>query len=69
MVARIKRGSHLSRTLNYNEQKVKRGGAECINAVGYPKDLDQLSFYDKLHRLGTRPRLTKESLPTAYTSV
>jgi hypothetical protein len=51
MVARIKRGSHLSRTLNYNEQKVKHGGAECINAVGYPKDLDQLSFYDKLHRL------------------
>ncbi len=51
MVARIKRGSSLSRTLNYNEQKVKLGGAECINAVGYPKDLDQLSFYDKLHRL------------------
>jgi len=51
MVARIKRGSSLSRTLNYNEQKVKHGGAECINAVGYPKDLDQLSFYDKLHRL------------------
>ena len=51
MVARIKRGSSLSRTLNYNEQKVKRGEAECINAVGYPKDLDQLSFYDKLNRL------------------
>jgi hypothetical protein len=51
MVARIIRGSHLSRTLNYNEQKVKHGAAECINAVGYPKDLDQLSFYDKLHRL------------------
>ena len=51
MVARIKRGSSLSRTLNYNEQKVKHGAAECINAVGYPKDLDQLSFYDKLHRL------------------
>lgn len=51
MVARIKRGSSLSRTLNYNEQKVKRGEAKCINAVGYPKDLDQLSFYDKLRRL------------------
>jgi len=51
MVARIKRGSSLSRTLNYNEQKVKHGGAECINAVGYPKDLDELSFHDKLYRL------------------
>ena len=51
MVAKIKRVSHLASTLNYNEQKVKHGAAECINAVGYPKDLDQLSFYDKLHRL------------------
>lgn len=51
MVARIKRGSSLARTLNYNEQKVKHGVAECINAMGYPKDLDQLNFHDKLHRL------------------
>ena len=51
MVARIKRVSHLASTLNYNEQKVKEGVAECIHAVNYPKDLERLNFYDKLHRL------------------
>jgi hypothetical protein len=51
MVARIKRVNHLAGTLNYNEQKVKEGVAECIHAVNYPKDLERLNFYDKLHRL------------------
>jgi len=59
MVARIIRGSHLSRALNYNEQKVKHGAAECINAGGYPKVLDQLSFYDKLHRLELQAALNE----------
>jgi hypothetical protein len=51
MVAKIKRVSYLASTLNYNEQKVKQGVAECIQAVNYPKDLERLNFYDKLHRL------------------
>ena len=51
MVAKIKRVSHLASTLNYNEQKVKEGVAECIHAVNYPKDLERMNFYDKLHRL------------------
>jgi Relaxase/Mobilisation nuclease domain len=51
MVAKIIKGSHLSRTLNYNEQKVKKGDARCIQAANYPKDVDRLNFYDKLHRL------------------
>jgi len=59
MVAKIKRGSHLSRTLNYNEQKVKHGQAECIHAVNYPKDLERLSFYDKLHRLQHQAELNE----------
>jgi len=59
MVARIRRGSSLSRTLNYNEQKVKRGDAECINAVGYPKELEVLNFHDKLHRLEHQAELNE----------
>ncbi len=51
MVARIKRTQSLSRSLNYNEKKVQLGVAECIQAVNYPKDLEALNFYDKLHRL------------------
>jgi len=51
MVARIKRAGSLSRVLNYNEKKVQQGVAECIHAVHYPKDLEQLNFYNKLHRL------------------
>jgi len=51
MVARIKRTQSLSRSLNYNEKKVQLGVAECIQAVNYPKDLEVLNFYDKLHRL------------------
>jgi relaxase-like protein len=59
MVARIKRTSSLSRTLNYNEQKVKQENAECIHAVNYPKDLDSMNFYDKLHRLEHQAELNE----------
>ncbi len=51
MVARIKRTHSLSRSINYNEKKVQLGVAECIHAVNYPKDLEALNFYNKLHRL------------------
>ena len=51
MVARIKRTQSLSRSLNYNEKKVQLGVAKCIHAVNYPKDLEALNFYNKLHRL------------------
>jgi hypothetical protein len=50
MVARIRTQS-LSRSLNYNEKKVQLGVAKCIDAFIYPKDLEALNFYDKLHRL------------------
>jgi hypothetical protein len=59
MVAKIIRGSSLSNTLNYNEQKVKLGDAQCISAVNYPKDLEQLNFYDKLHRLEHQAELNE----------
>src|SRR5579875_1769056 len=51
MVAIIKTGTSIHRTLNYNEQKVKEGVAECIAAVNYPKDVSQLTLSNKLNRL------------------
>jgi hypothetical protein len=51
MVARIKKTQSLSNAVNYNEKKVQQNQAECINAVNYAKDPEQLNFYQKLHRL------------------
>jgi len=59
MVARIKSTQSLSRSLNYNEKKVQQGVAECIHAVNYPKDVECLNFYDKLHRLEHQAELNE----------
>ena len=51
MVAVIKTGHSISRILNYNENKVKEGKAECISAVNYPIDTEKITFNQKLNRL------------------
>ncbi|MBO9584399.1 MAG: relaxase/mobilization nuclease domain-containing protein [Flavobacterium sp.] len=50
MVAVIKTSSSIRGILNYNENKVKIGKAECISAVNYPLELEKLSFTSKLNR-------------------
>ncbi|WP_144215314.1 relaxase/mobilization nuclease domain-containing protein [Flavobacterium anhuiense] len=50
MVAVIKTSRSINNILNYNENKVKQGVAECISAVNYPLELDKLSFTQKLNR-------------------
>jgi hypothetical protein len=50
MVAVIKSSRSINSVLNYNENKVKEGVAECINAVNYPLELEKLSFTHKLNR-------------------
>lgn len=59
MVAVVKFGKSLRRTLNYNENKVKDGVATCISAVNYPKDLKDLTFSDKLNMLSNMASLRK----------
>jgi Relaxase/Mobilisation nuclease domain len=59
MVAVINTSTSIHRTLNYNEQKVKEGKAVCIHAANYPKDREQLSFYDKLNRLVNQAALNE----------
>lgn len=51
MVAVIHSGSSLREALNYNENKVKRGVAECIDAGYYIKGAEDLNYRDKLSRL------------------
>ena len=51
MVAVIKTGYSILRLLNYNENKVKEGVAQCISASNYPMDVEKLSFTYKLNRL------------------
>lgn len=50
MVAIINSSHSIHRILNYNENKVKEGVAECIGAQNYPFDPDQMSFSMKLNR-------------------
>ncbi|GAA3757986.1 relaxase/mobilization nuclease domain-containing protein [Flavobacterium ginsengiterrae] len=50
MVAVIKTSSSIRNILNYNENKVEIGKAECISAVNYPLELEKLSFTSKLNR-------------------
>lgn len=50
MVAKITVPNSIRRALNYNEQKVKEGKAECIYAHNFLKEHDQLIFYEKLAR-------------------
>lgn len=51
MVTVIKTGHSVHRILNYNENKVKQGVAECIGAGNYPVDADKMDFTIKLNRL------------------
>ncbi|MEO8255571.1 MAG: relaxase/mobilization nuclease domain-containing protein, partial [Flavobacterium sp.] len=50
MVAIIKTSRSINAILNYNENKVKEGVAECIEAKNYPLELEQLNFNSKLNR-------------------
>ena len=50
MVTVIKTSRSINSILNYNENKVKEGIAECISAVNYPLELEKLSFTHKLNR-------------------
>lgn len=61
MVAVIHSSSSLRNALNYNEQKVLNGQAKCLAAVNYPKDVERLSFYQKLARLQNQAELNSRT--------
>lgn len=62
MVCKIISGKDIRGALNYNEQKVMEGKATLIQANGFLKESEALSFYEKLNRftdLHTLNRRTK----------
>jgi hypothetical protein len=50
MVAIIKTGYSIQRSLLYNENKVEQGVAQCIGEGNYPVDVDQMTLNMKLNR-------------------
>lgn len=51
----------IHRALNYNEQKMREGKAECIYAHNFLKEAEQLNFYEKLHRFEDLISLNKRA--------
>lgn len=66
MVAVIKTGHSLQRILNYNENKVKEGKAQCIGQGNYPMEPHQMNFTMKYNRLTRQaelnPNVTRNSV-------
>jgi hypothetical protein len=50
MVCKVISGKSIKGALNYNENKVREGLAECIGAVNFIAEPEQLNFYNKLSR-------------------
>src|SRR5260221_2736523 len=48
MVAKVNSGQNILGLLNYNENKVKEGVAECIDENLFNCNVERLSFYEKL---------------------
>ncbi len=61
MVAKITIPGSIKRALNYNEQKMKEGKAECIYAHNFLKEAYQLNFYEKLRRFEELISLNKRA--------
>src|ERR1700674_2317352 len=61
MVARITIPMSIHRALNYNEQKMQKGQAECIYAHNFLKEADKLNFYEKLHHFEQLNSLNKRA--------
>jgi len=59
MVAIIKTGHSIRAMLNYNENKIKEGKAECIGQGNYPVDAEKLTSVMKLNRLEKQCKLNE----------
>ena len=50
MVCKVRCGKSIKGALNYNENKVKEGKAECIGAVNFVGEAQHMTFHEKLVR-------------------
>ena len=48
MVAKITTPKNIEAALNYNEKKVQKGNAVCLQAANYLKEAKEMNFYQKL---------------------
>lgn len=61
MVAKITVPISIKRALNYNEQKMQKGKAECLYAHNYLKEAKDLNFHEKLDRFEKQIALNKRA--------
>lgn len=61
MVAKITIPKSIEAALNYNEKKVQKGSAICLQAVNYLKDADEMNFYQKLAGFTKRNELNERA--------
>ena len=69
MVAKITVPQSVRRALNYNEQKVKDGKAECLHAANFLKDAHEMNFYEKLERFTRNIELNTSKTNTLHISL
>lgn len=60
MVAIIHSGQSFRRSVHYNENKVEEQKAQCIAAINYPKDVDDLTLQQKINRLQKQAALNEK---------
>jgi hypothetical protein len=61
MVTKITTPKSINRALNYNEQKVKAGKAECLYAGNFLNEANELNFYQKLQRFEHQNSLNQKA--------
>ena len=61
MVARIYPPNQVKKSLNYNENKVRTGKAECLYAGNFLLEKDQMNFYEKLGYFDRRSALNQRT--------
>jgi hypothetical protein len=66
MFTRIDFVKDIARILRYHEKKLRLGQAECLEAFNFLKDLDQLSFQDKIWHFQRLNSLNRRALVTTF---
>jgi hypothetical protein len=66
MVARIDFVKSIGAVLQYHEKKLQLGQAECLQAFNFLKDLDRLSFRDKIRHFQRLDSLNKKALVKTF---
>lgn len=61
MVAKITTPKRIEAALNYNEKKVQRGDAICLQAVNYLQEASEMNFYQKLAGFEQRDSLNERA--------